>query len=134
MTRHPDWPERLHAFIESRRDLPFEWGTHDCVLMAADWVREATGVDPIEGWRGRWRSTSEAARLLVQAGGIPGAVAERLGKPLESVLLAGRGDIALFVHEGRKTLGVVTDAGLACPGEQGMVIVPVADAEAAWRV
>lgn len=134
MSRHPDWPERLSAFLEARRDRPFEWGAHDCVLMAADWVVEATGVDPIDGWRGRWSSASQAARMLAQAGGVPGAVTERLGRPLESVLLAGRGDIGLFIHDGRKTLGVVTDAGLACPGEHGMVIVPLTSAEAAWRV
>lgn len=132
--RHPDWPERLNAFIDARRDRPFAWGTHDCVLMAADWVLEATGVDPIEGWRGRWSSASQATRMLQQAGGVPGAVTARLGKPLDSVLLASRGDIALFVHDGRTTVGVVTDAGLACPAEHGMVIVPIHTAEAAWRV
>lgn len=134
MTRHPDWPERLDAFIEARRNRPFAWGAHDCVLMAADWVLEATGVDPIEGWRGRWKSASQAARMLAQAGGIPGAVTARLGKPLDPVLFAIRGDIALLVHDDRKTLGVVTDAGLACPGKRSMVIVPITSAEFAWRV
>lgn len=134
MTRHPDWPERLAAFLEARRDRAFAWGSHDCVLMAADWVLEATGTDPIEGWRGRWSSASQAARLLEQAGGVPGAVTARLGEPLHNVLAAIRGDIAFVKHDGRKTLGVVTDAGLACPAEQGTVILPVTSAEAAWRV
>ena len=88
MTRHPDWPERLAAFLEARRDRPFAWGTHDCVLMAADWVLEATGTDPIEGWRGRWSSASQAARMLEQAGGVPGAVTARLGEPLHNVVRA----------------------------------------------
>lgn len=134
MTRRPDWPERLDAFLEERRDRMFAWGEHDCVLAAADWVLQATGRDPIEGWRGRWSNAAEAARMIAKAGGIEAAVTVRLGLPLDAVAQAQRGDIALVEHDGRKTLGIVTDSGLACPGENGMVILPINAAGYAWRV
>lgn len=54
MTRVEDWPERLAAFIEQRRKMPFAWGSNDCALFAADAVCAITGVDLGEPFRGRY--------------------------------------------------------------------------------
>lgn len=132
--RHPDWPELLAEFIEVRRDRAFAWGSHDCVLMAADWIEQATGVDPIADLRGRWTDALQAARTIAEVGGLNAAVTARLGRAHDCVLMARRGDVALIVHAGRQTLAVVTDAGLACPGEAEMAVVPLSAAEVAWPV
>lgn len=132
--RHQDWPERLALFIDARRDRPFAWGDNDCVLAAADWICSATGEDPAAGWRGKWDDARSAMFMLKQMGGIEAAVTAQLGRPHATVGLAGRGDIGLVRHEDRHTLGVVIDAGLACPANQGLVVLPISSVSIAWPV
>ena len=65
MKRLEDWPERLAAFVEARRAMPFRWGQNDCALFAADAVAAVTGVDLAERWRGLWARMQ--ARLFRRA-------------------------------------------------------------------
>lgn len=132
--RLPDWPEQLVRFVDEARGRPFEWGEHDCVTAAADWVAQCTGVDPIADLRGRWTSAAEAARVIAELGGLEPAITARLGAPLKSPLFAQRGDLALLRIDGRQTLAVVIGADVVGPGEDGLVPLPVASAEVAWRV
>jgi hypothetical protein len=53
-TRLPDWPEQLAAFIEARRDMPFDWAVNDCCVLAADAVLAMTGRDFLADYRGRY--------------------------------------------------------------------------------
>lgn len=57
-------------FIAAASRQPFAWGRHDCLLLAADWVRTATGRDPAEAWRGTYASALGALRLIRRAGGL----------------------------------------------------------------
>lgn len=72
------------------------WGLADCFLWPADWVLARTGVDPAEGFRGRYRTALGATRLVQRAGGALAlwrAQAARAG-----LNLAGRprpGDVGL---------------------------------------
>jgi hypothetical protein len=50
--RFANWPERLAAFLESRRVSPKQWGVNDCGLFCADAIEAMTGVDMAEELRG----------------------------------------------------------------------------------
>lgn len=128
--RLPDWPERLSSFIESRRQAAFSYGTNDCCLTAADWVREATGDDPAAEYRGRYHDEAGALRIVRGAGGMRGLV----GLVEKPVGLAQRGDVVLALVDGRETLGVVDVGGWWAPGEAGLVFRPLTDAVAAFEV
>ena len=69
--RRPDWPEKLAAFIETRRERVFSWGEQDCALLAADAVLEMTGVDLASGLRGYKSARGAAARMKVRTWGSP---------------------------------------------------------------
>lgn len=131
MKRSVDWPERLAAFVEARRRAPFVWGENDCALFAADWVREATGVDHAEAWRG-YATEVEARAIIDTAGGMDRLVP----LPARPVLSAQRGDVVLAEQDdGRQTFGVVIGGGMyACPGPRGLVFRPIAEAFAAFEV
>ena len=131
--RLEDWPERLAAFIESRRSAPFEWGSNDCVTFAADAVATITETDYLGPLRGKWRTAQEASKALLPYGGLLGAAESVLIDPVP-VLMAQRGDVMLFDSGGRDTLGICIGAHVVAPGETGLVFSPVSLASMAWRV
>jgi len=115
MTRRVDWPERLAAFLESRRGAPKCWGSNDCGLFCADAIEAMTGVDP--GWelRGTYQNARQALRALVKyfrKRGLPmpawqqqpdsllGEIAQHAasiyGWPAIELLAAQRGDLVLL--------------------------------------
>lgn len=107
----------------------FRYGRHDCVQLAAGWVRLVTGADLLEGWS---YDSLERGRGLLEARGFAGLeAAVDAVLPRTPVLTARVGDIALI--DG--ALGIVTGArvtGLSRRG--GLETVPLDRAAAAWRV
>lgn len=128
--RRNDWPERLAAFIDARRRRVFRYGSDDCALVAADWVLEATGVDPAAQWRG-YASEDEARAIIDQAGGMRGLVSlpERA-----TPRLAQRGDVVLAEHEGQQVFGVVVGDMYAAPGARRLEFRPMSEALVAFEV
>lgn len=132
--RVEDWPERLHAFIESRRDRSFEWGGNDCCVFCADEALELTGEDPMAEWRGRYDSRLGAARMVVESGCAD--LAELVGTKLPEIpsLTAQRGDWVMFEAEDGPALAVVMGTHAAGVGPQGVTWVPMDRWTRAWKV
>ena len=130
--RPQDWPERLVAFWRARRAIPFGWGSNDCCTLAADWVAEMTGTDPIADIRG-WDDALSAARTIDELGGMREAVTARMGESIDW-RMAKRGDVVLMVLDGRDTLAVVMGEYAIAPGESGARLVPMGHAVCAWGV
>lgn len=135
LQRFEDWPRRLAEWETARRDVPFAWGTNDCVTSAASAVEAMTGVDPIAHLPA-WRSVEEAAVALRQYGGVAGAVSslfEEVG-----VTMVQRGDIVLIpgiaTEAGDETIAVVLGGLCAAPGRHGFSFQPVRQALRAWKV
>jgi len=116
--------DALAGFLREATARRFEYGTWDCALFCADWVRRKRGVDPAAAWRGQYRTALGSARLIKRHGGLvalfdgclSGAGAVRYAVPR-------RGDIAVVESGGALVSGVVTDPCIACLGaERGVVI------------
>ncbi|HUF81285.1 MAG TPA: hypothetical protein VMN03_09140 [Burkholderiales bacterium] len=137
MVRHrrQDWPLRLNAWLDSVREKAFAWGTHDCVLGAADAVLAMTGQDPAQAYRARYQTRTGAARVLAEHGGLEALVTGALGAPLPGPRLAGRGDVVLM-ESGTQgpMLAVVIGASAVAPGPEGATFLPMADWRTGWRV
>ena len=93
MKRYIDWQVRLLALTESREEVPFEWGKYDCCLFAADVVREITGVDYAEPFRGKYTAEEGAKALLEEKGGLVEYIDSVL--PRKDVNFVQRGDVVL---------------------------------------
>lgn len=133
MKRFPDWPERLNAYIEGRRERPFCWGSNDCALFAADAVEAITGETLGKAWR-KYKTAKGAAQIIKRAGGMRG-LAEKAGLVEKPVGLAQRGDVVLVAVEGRETFGIVAGNGHWCgPGEHRLVFRPLSEIAAAFAV
>lgn len=151
----------LQEYLRERNGQAFEWGRADCVAFALGWLR-IVRPELASGLRLEHASALQAARLVRQwaggAGGLRGAVAQKLGEPI-SPLLAQLGDLVLIatpreqarLAAGRKkghlghTLGICTGDHIALPMRAGLAYVALARREpgaldfvaggaAAWRV
>lgn len=137
MQRLPDWPERLAAYVEARRHMPFDWGVNDCVLFAAGALDAMTEGLRLSFDQRMWADAAEAAYILKKLGGLQAACRESLGEPIEGdqAALVGRGGVVCVDLEGRPTLGIALGNGCWCgPGADGLVFRPMAEVRLAWEV
>lgn len=130
MSRHPDWPERLAAYIAGTRSLPFAWGWHDCGTFAAGAVLVITGRDVRPDI---WVDRRGAARLLRSAGGLAGVLDTALPR-LAAPTLAQRGDVVLVHTPQRQWLAVCDGAVAWAPARAGLAAAPMALVTIAWGV
>lgn len=142
MKRHPDWPERLNAYVAAGESAAFRWGKTDCGLWACGAVTAMTGVDPGAELRGRYRSRRGAiAALQAFAGGGLRETVERVAArfdiaPLPSPLYAQRGDwvLARGAEDWPDALGVCVGGDAVFLTPSGLQRSRLGDALAAWRV
>ncbi|MET0376885.1 MAG: hypothetical protein ABW128_21845 [Rhizorhabdus sp.] len=104
IVRFPDWEERLALYLDTRADMPFRWGHHDCALFAAGAVKAMSGVDPAEVFRDKYDTSAGAALALREhgAGTLLRTCVEWFGAS-KHISQAKRGDL---VMRNRTTLGV----------------------------
>ncbi|MCA3194500.1 MAG: hypothetical protein INH12_31060 [Cupriavidus sp.] len=133
MQRLHDWPERLAAFIEARRERAFSWGESDCCLFVCDGIEAMTGTDPGERWRGLYQSERGARRVLRDNGGVSGLATLILGHPVPPAL-AGRGDVVVIDTPAGEALALCVGANIAAQGEWGLEFHPSSAARASWKV
>lgn len=99
-----NWQEKIVALVREREHVPFEWGTHDCCLFAADCVKEITGTDYAAVFRGRYKTETGAKRLLVKAGGLT-AVLDKSFERIEKAYIQ-RGDLVQVQTDYGPALGI----------------------------
>jgi hypothetical protein len=132
MKRRRDWEQRLHAIIVAKRDLPHEFGKHDCLLWTADAVKAVTGKDFGKGHRSKYKSLASAYRHLQEMGfDSPEALLDSLF-PVKPIGFAGRGDIALCRTPTGDNPGVVIGSDALVVGEQGETVGLVRVARKDW--
>jgi hypothetical protein len=110
----------------------FDWRRHNCAHFVADWVRVATGVDPLADLRG-----VQTLDGWHQAAGpdLRAAVTARLGVAPKLPTLAQCGDVVLLPAAVFGALSICagrTAAGLTPRGE--VVHVPMTEAVCAWSL
>lgn len=134
MQRRSDWRRRFGAYIEMAMRVPFRPGQHDCALFAAGAVEAITGTDLARGYRG-YRTLNEGRSKLAKAGfdELSALVAEKL--PEIPVALSRPGDLAILRDEaGGEAFGVVQGGQIYVLRPTGLGLVPLLDAERAFRV
>lgn len=129
--RRTDWVARLDHFLINRRDMPFAFGTNDCVLFA--WgalaaICEQAPALPAEPWSNEFEANSR-----IQDGGGSIFLAMNFAQEIMPNE-ASTGDIAGLIIDGRESLGVVLNETIAGPGESGLSRHPRTDALRAWRI
>lgn len=128
--RQANWPELLAQYINDQRAKPFVWGEHDCATFAAGWINVCTGkAIALPNY-----SSAVDAAVITRKKALREWAIETLGEPYEKPLTAKRGDIVLADYEGREGFGVVIANGIAAPGADHLLIVPIQKTAVAWPV
>jgi hypothetical protein len=132
VARHVNWSRRLGDFLKSRRNMPFEWGTNDCLAFAGAAVHAITGDDYFAEYKG-YTDEEGAKALLEKHGGVKGIISRHLGAGLGNYRLAKRGDIVM-VRIPHDTAGVVDDSGqrILVVTPTGTVALPISKAVRVW--
>jgi hypothetical protein len=131
--RPEDWPRRLAAYLLKVQDRPFDWGTHDCCTLAADWALELIGVDPIAPYRGLYTNAVGARRLILKHGGIEAAFTAALGSPVAPAY-ARRGDLVLAEYQLGPTVGICGGVDACFPGIDRLHWFPTSGSQLAWSL
>lgn len=136
LTRLPDWPLRLEAFVAARQFQAFVWGRQDCALFAADAVQALTGVDVAPPLLRCHCHARAALRSMRAHGGLQAIAQAALGTPIPPVL-AGVGDVLLTRPSSsayQPMLAVCNGATALAPGPYGLVSIGLGQVSHAWRV
>ena len=131
--RVEDWRVRFEQLVAERMRTPFDWGSHDCVLWAADAVLAVSGVDLAAEYRGTYGTDAEAMRLLKRKGGLE-VLGDLAGERIRP-LAAGVGDVGIVSDEtGREMFGVCAGAAWLVATAEGLGAISLDKARVAWRV
>lgn len=123
--------EALIDFINSRQDVPYEWGrkANDCVSFVLDAVKAQNG-------RGRaselkWSSEISAIRLIKRLGGLEAAFDKYFQRIPPSKAM--RGDIAGVPDEAFGIHPMIVEGdSLVAPGDRGNKRIPRRAMAVAW--
>jgi len=129
------WPEILAANIESVRETPFSYGSHDCCLFAADAVAAITGIDYAASVRG-YTSKEQALAIIASFGSMRDMVTAITGVEPVHPSRAHRGDFVLGRAGDEEWIGICIGRYFLGPaeGKIGLVFVPMSLAIDAWRI
>jgi len=136
MRRVEDWPTRLAAYLDARRERAWERGVHDCGGFVRGWMIECVGFDFFQ-IIGRYYGREQAVALLRSYDGLENVidhVAQAGGIEEVAPGFARRGDIGLArgVDEG---VGIIVENGLAIAEERGgWSVLPHSYIVRAWRI
>ena len=135
LTRRPEWPKLLNAYIEDHRHRRFVWGSHDCGTFLGNWVVVATGFDPIKAVRGRYTSARGWQRIRIRDGWSDAAhvFTDAFGKTIE-LNFAQRGDGVAVQTEDGPAMGILLGDQIAAVGMDRLMFLPVGRAYLAWRI
>lgn len=135
-----DWPERLDAWVDSRRDMPFAWAANDCFTFALGAVEAITGARGL--YPATWSDAMSAIREIERRGSYEAMITSVLGRPSQNWREARRGDVVLAeAEEGSRRAPIWRRPSMLCvgahivgPGVDGLVFRPLPEAVLVWRV
>lgn len=120
--------QALAAYIQAAP--PFNWLTHNCVHFAGGWCAPGALADLAHAVMPAHPLQVPVALRLLGARSLKQAVTARVGPLLLNPQLAQAGDLVLR----ERTLGIcIGRCFVAQLAEGGVVMLPMAEAHAAWR-
>jgi len=133
--RLPDWPVRLHDYVDRVKRLQFDWGEHNCATFTAGAVEAMTGVN-LAAEYGDFHTREGALSVLRCRKLKTLADLAALHLPEVAVSRASIGDVVAieFDSEFGCVLGVVNGETVLVLRPEGMGISFLTDAYRAFKV
>ncbi|MGE0653411.1 MAG: hypothetical protein AB7P12_16965 [Alphaproteobacteria bacterium] len=128
---------RLTAYLRGEARFPHAWGTHDCALFIADWVRAETGSDPGACVRGAYATEEAADRYLSGYGGLAMTVARAMRQAgLRMTKTVAPGDVALILAGDQLCCAIRTATRYATRMRTSLCLLPLENVRliTGWKV
>ncbi len=136
--RKQNWPELLKNGIESWKEIPFQWGTADCVQFAYRVAAEYVDYDlPERLGAVDFTDEYDAQKYFMREyGGKLENIFDRALKRRPSALHAQQGDIVIAQNENQDISGIVAPGGrfVAVKAKKGLFYLPFSAVKTAWAV
>lgn len=128
--RKSTWEADLSAYIQSKRNEPFAYGTNDCCYFVFGAVEAVTGQDKMAEFRGTYDTLIGSVRALrnIGQGDLESTMDAKFGQV--PIAQAQRGDIAFF--DG--SIGVVMGAFAWFVSDDGLERIPRSMWDKCWSV
>ena len=134
---------KLGEYLAATHGRSFDWAAANCCHFAADWVAQATGVDPMASLPATYNA-SAALRLLRSLGGdMVAAWSRQLGREPVPPAFAQVGDVVLVAMPADACAEPCAGVSMGiCMGATAVIItaeghhayLPMSAATAAWRL
>ena len=123
----------LQEFLDSVRDQPYEWGTHDCAMFAARATDAVYGTAYAPRVQAFGATSARAYRAIMRSGATLAALTDSvLGGPADGP--PREGDVVLIGSGRRAALGIATPPVALAAGPVGFIPVPLSTVTRIWRV
>lgn len=136
LDRLSGWDRALEDFASGQLTIQPAWGRSDCLLTVSSAIQMITGIDPLEQFRGRYKTEAGAARKMRQNGcaNVKDVFETYLSLEPVNRLSARRGDVGVILINGEFTAGFICGYGFAVKQPHGLVFFPVTEIEQAFKV
>lgn len=129
-TRQDNWAYKLGECINSIHHTPFEYGKHDCGILAAKCIEALTGTNAMPTMT--YSTAEEAAQECQRVCGSPyvddliASLAKQHGWDEVKPTFAHRGDLLVIGTGAQARLGIVSLHGthIMTPGDEGLLYEP----------
>jgi hypothetical protein len=124
----------LDAYLAEVQGRRFDWHSWNCCHFAAEWVRRASGLQPMAGLPATDNARA-ALRLRTRMGAsLADAVTLQLGLAPFAAELAQVGDVVAVRDGTAQAVGICAGRTAAVLRVDGLAHVPMSAAVLAWRV
>lgn len=127
----------LAVFLRAEAAKAFDWQSHHCLLLPADWLVCRGQPDPAADWR--WVTDEDAALRVLGDGGSVLAMAEKTMPAADRIATNAvrRGDVGIVVvtgSAGRAEVGAISTGSRWAARARRGIWIGQADVLAAWSV
>lgn len=98
MARLNDWQTNLSFLLEAKRNEPFSFPTHNCLMFCLDAIEAVTGNDHSIAYSGKYQTEKQAAAMLRKIDKVKTTqqlLELKLNQTLQPISFARMGDIVL---------------------------------------
>lgn len=146
LPKNEHWHTRsFNQFLTDSINVPFDWGTNDCCMFAANAILANTNIDIADDFRGKYTDEASAFALITTVTGVASptvadAAAHCATKhglvEYEHPLMAKRGDLVVISNCGALIAGVVHLNGrdVISVSQTGAVRLPITNIVRSWSV
>ncbi|WP_250972480.1 DUF6950 family protein [Agrobacterium rosae] len=136
MIRVDGWDRALEDVASAQLTILPEWGTSDCMMSACEAIKAVVGIDPLEEFRGRYKTEAGAAKKMRGLGcnHVKDLFEIHIGLEPVNRFSARRGDVGVTVINDEFVAGFVCSLGFAIKQPHGTIFLPVSEIEQAYKV